>query len=175
MHPTNPATPGYRNERLLRQVNTLQTLLRRGWFIEFYDPKGTRYGLPTYPYRFAPDGLLTIRRLRARGLRPGGQDVAAQIVWRHRQTAAWPTSTARIWRSPSGTRPPRSLPPSPKRCAPGAPAPPAALRSPTTSRALPANATTAGPGGTNDRRTRRSPVGCQQALDTKTAPAGGQQ
>jgi hypothetical protein len=85
MHPTNPATPGYRNERLLRQVNTLQTLLRRGWFIEFYDPKGTRYGLPTYPYRFAPDGLLTIRQLRAKGLRPGGQDVAAQILWRHRK------------------------------------------------------------------------------------------
>src|SRR5215469_3696148 len=85
MHPTYPAAPGHRNERLLRQVNTLETLLRRGWFIEFYDPNGTRYGLPTYPYRFAPDGLLTIRQLRARGLRPGGQDIAAQIVWRHRQ------------------------------------------------------------------------------------------
>jgi hypothetical protein len=85
MHPTNPATPGCRNERLLRQVNTLETLLRRGWFIEFYDPRGTRYGLPTYPYRFAPDGLLTIRQLRAKGLRPGGQDVAAQILWRHRK------------------------------------------------------------------------------------------
>ncbi|WP_328735449.1 RRQRL motif-containing zinc-binding protein [Streptomyces bobili] len=35
--------------------------------------------LPVYPWRLAPDGLATVRQLRARGLRPGGQDVAAQI------------------------------------------------------------------------------------------------
>lgn len=35
--------------------------------------------IPVYPWRLAPDGLATIRQLRARGLRPGGQDVAAQI------------------------------------------------------------------------------------------------
>ncbi|WP_329053691.1 hypothetical protein OG873_30520 [Streptomyces violaceus] len=35
--------------------------------------------LPTYRWRLAPDGLATRRQLRARGLRPGGQDVAAQI------------------------------------------------------------------------------------------------
>ncbi|MDQ0685637.1 hypothetical protein QFZ56_004600 [Streptomyces achromogenes] len=35
--------------------------------------------LPTYPWRLAPDGLATRRQLRAHGLRPGGQDVAAQI------------------------------------------------------------------------------------------------
>ena len=46
------------------------------------DPDGTRHGLPTYPYRWAPEGLLTIRQLRAQGLRPGGQTVAAQILWR---------------------------------------------------------------------------------------------
>lgn len=34
---------------------------------------------PVYPWRLAPDGLATVRQLRARGLRPGGQDVAAQI------------------------------------------------------------------------------------------------
>ncbi|MFI9004113.1 RRQRL motif-containing zinc-binding protein [Streptomyces sp. NPDC053541] len=34
---------------------------------------------PVYPWRCAPDGLATFRQLRARGLRPGGQDVAAQI------------------------------------------------------------------------------------------------
>ncbi|GGY11507.1 RRQRL motif-containing zinc-binding protein [Streptomyces anandii] len=35
--------------------------------------------VPVYPWRLAPDGLATRRQLRARGLRPGGQDVAAQI------------------------------------------------------------------------------------------------
>ncbi|MFE7927734.1 RRQRL motif-containing zinc-binding protein [Streptomyces sp. NPDC057456] len=35
--------------------------------------------LPVYPWRLAPDGLATRRQLRARGLRPGGQDVVAQI------------------------------------------------------------------------------------------------
>ncbi|WP_369041923.1 RRQRL motif-containing zinc-binding protein [Streptomyces sp. Midd1] len=35
--------------------------------------------IPVYPWRLAPDGLATLRQLRARGLRPGGQDVAAQI------------------------------------------------------------------------------------------------
>ncbi|HEV2377577.1 MAG TPA: RRQRL motif-containing zinc-binding protein [Streptosporangiaceae bacterium] len=83
MHPTNTALPG-RNDALLRKVNALETLIRRGWFIQFYDPHGTRHGLPTYPYHFAPDGLATIRQLRAKGLRPGGQDIAAQILWRHR-------------------------------------------------------------------------------------------
>jgi hypothetical protein len=54
-------------------------------FTEFYDPDGERYGLPTYPYHWAPDGLLTVRQLRTKGLRPGGQDIAAQILWRHRR------------------------------------------------------------------------------------------
>ncbi|MFF8728184.1 RRQRL motif-containing zinc-binding protein [Streptomyces sp. NPDC015171] len=35
--------------------------------------------LPAYPWRLAPDGLATLRQLRAAGLRPGGQDVVAQI------------------------------------------------------------------------------------------------
>jgi hypothetical protein len=54
-------------------------------FTEFYDPDGERYGLPTYPYHWAPEGLLTVRQLRIKGLRPGGQDIAAQILWRHRR------------------------------------------------------------------------------------------
>jgi hypothetical protein len=33
----------------------------------------------------APDGFLTRRQLRAQGLRPGGQPVAAQILWRNRR------------------------------------------------------------------------------------------
>ncbi|MET8805548.1 RRQRL motif-containing zinc-binding protein [Streptomyces sp. NPDC004546] len=35
--------------------------------------------VPVYRWRLAPDGLATRRQLRAIGLRPGGQDVAAQI------------------------------------------------------------------------------------------------
>ncbi|MET9426316.1 RRQRL motif-containing zinc-binding protein [Streptomyces sp. NPDC003036] len=35
--------------------------------------------IPIYRWRCAPDGLATFRQLRARGLRPGGQDVAAQV------------------------------------------------------------------------------------------------
>ncbi|MYW18987.1 hypothetical protein GT039_26270 [Streptomyces sp. SID2955] len=35
--------------------------------------------LPVYRWRFAPDGLATRRQLRAMGLRPGGQDVVAEV------------------------------------------------------------------------------------------------
>ena len=48
----------------------------------FYDPDGARYGIPTYWWRGAPPGFATARQLRDRGLRPGGQPVAAQILWR---------------------------------------------------------------------------------------------
>lgn len=51
----------------------------------FYDPTGARYGIPAYPYRCAPDGYATRMQLRARGLRPGGQPVAAQLMWRSRK------------------------------------------------------------------------------------------
>ncbi|MFY1675062.1 RRQRL motif-containing zinc-binding protein [Plantactinospora sp. WMMB334] len=55
----------------------------------FYDPTGDKYGLPTYPFKFAPAGLATRRQLRARNLRPGGQDVAAQILWRKGKRCAY--------------------------------------------------------------------------------------
>ncbi|MFD7065922.1 RRQRL motif-containing zinc-binding protein [Streptomyces sp. NPDC059913] len=35
--------------------------------------------LPTYRWRLAPEGYATRRQLRAMGLRPGGQDVVAQL------------------------------------------------------------------------------------------------
>ncbi|MFG2861574.1 RRQRL motif-containing zinc-binding protein [Streptomyces sioyaensis] len=35
--------------------------------------------IPVYRWRLAPEGLATFRQLRARGLRPGGQPVAAQL------------------------------------------------------------------------------------------------
>lgn len=48
---------------------------------KFMDPEGATYGIPTYPWKLAPDHLLTLRQLRKRGLRPGGQEVQAQIAW----------------------------------------------------------------------------------------------
>lgn len=45
------------------------------------DPSGEAHGgLPTYPWRAAPEGLMTRRQLTAAGLRAGGQPVAAQVV-----------------------------------------------------------------------------------------------
>ena len=69
----------------MSRVPYLDNLHGNDLYVQFYDPEGSRYGLPTYPYHWAPAGLLTIRQLRARGLRPGGQDIAAQILWRHRK------------------------------------------------------------------------------------------
>lgn len=55
-----------------------------------YDPDGSHHGgLPTYPYRLAPLGYATTRQLRTRGLRPGGQDIAAQILWRRGRRVAY--------------------------------------------------------------------------------------
>ncbi|MEV0810417.1 RRQRL motif-containing zinc-binding protein [Micromonospora sp. NPDC050200] len=52
-----------------------------------YDPTGTEFA--TYPYRLAPDGLATRRQLRAAGLRPGGHDPVAQILWRRGKRIAY--------------------------------------------------------------------------------------
>ncbi|MET7408288.1 RRQRL motif-containing zinc-binding protein [Streptomyces parvulus] len=54
-------------------------------FGKCYDPHGTRHGIPTYPWRYAPDGLATRRQLRALGLRPGGQEVTAQVMRTNRR------------------------------------------------------------------------------------------
>lgn len=57
----------------------------------FWDPEGKHHGgMPTYPRKMAPEDLLTRRQLRARGLRPGGQDVVAQICWRSRLSRGEP-------------------------------------------------------------------------------------
>ena len=79
MHPTFAATTS-------RRVSDLDQLTGKGIYLQFYDPDGTRHGIPTYPWRWAPAGLLTIRQLRAHGLRPGGQPVTAQILWTHHGT-----------------------------------------------------------------------------------------
>ncbi|MER6136708.1 RRQRL motif-containing zinc-binding protein [Streptomyces sp. NPDC001815] len=51
-----------------------------GAFGKCFDPNGARHGIPTFPWRYAPDGYATFRQLRARGLRPGGQPIAAQVL-----------------------------------------------------------------------------------------------
>ncbi|MCX4590838.1 hypothetical protein OG819_14055 [Streptomyces sp. NBC_01549] len=51
-----------------------------GSFGKCYDPSGSQFGIPTYPWRYAPKGLATRRQLRAQGLRPGGQQIAAQVL-----------------------------------------------------------------------------------------------
>ncbi|MEU8488125.1 RRQRL motif-containing zinc-binding protein [Streptomyces sp. NPDC048641] len=53
-----------------------------------YDPTGAHYGIPTYPWKFAPDGYATRRQLRERGLRPGGQPIAAQLMRTSRRRKA---------------------------------------------------------------------------------------
>ncbi|MGW2352121.1 RRQRL motif-containing zinc-binding protein [Actinacidiphila glaucinigra] len=57
-------------------------------FGKCYDPTGAQWGIPTFPWRLAPDGMATRRQLRARGLRPGGQPIAAQIMRRSRRRKA---------------------------------------------------------------------------------------
>jgi hypothetical protein len=64
------------------RIPTLDGARSRGIYVQFYDPDGRRYGIPTYPYRWAPKYLYTVRQLRARGLRPAGQSPVAQILWR---------------------------------------------------------------------------------------------
>jgi len=63
-----------------QRVAALDQLAQRGLHIDFYDPDGSRYGLPTYPWHCAPGGLATRRQLRASGLQPARQPVTAQII-----------------------------------------------------------------------------------------------
>ncbi|MBM0279059.1 RRQRL motif-containing zinc-binding protein [Micromonospora tarensis] len=48
----------------------------------YWDPEGDTFGIPTFWWRGAPAGYATARQLRAKGLRPGGQPIAAQVMWR---------------------------------------------------------------------------------------------
>src|SRR5262249_36487265 len=67
------------------RIAYLDDLRGKGFFLEFYDPDGERYGLPTYPYHSAPTGLLTIRQLRPKARHPAGQAAAARTLGRHRR------------------------------------------------------------------------------------------
>ncbi len=71
------------------RIPALDTLQARGLQVVSYDPDGTRHGLSTYPWKWAPAGLLTRRQLRAKGLRPGGQHITAQILWRRGKRVAY--------------------------------------------------------------------------------------
>ncbi|MFJ5922546.1 RRQRL motif-containing zinc-binding protein [Kitasatospora sp. NPDC092948] len=44
--------------------------------------------VPVYRWKCAPNGLATRRQLRAQGLRPGGQPVVGEIVWRRGRRVA---------------------------------------------------------------------------------------
>ncbi|WP_329244801.1 RRQRL motif-containing zinc-binding protein [Streptomyces canus] len=55
-------------------------------YAKCFDPNGARFGIPTYPWRMAPHGYATRRPLRTKGLRPGGQPIAAQIMVTNRKT-----------------------------------------------------------------------------------------
>jgi hypothetical protein len=69
---------GGRNKTRVRRGRTCN----RRYRLEFHDPDGRNHGgLPTYGWRMAPDGLATKRQLLAMELRPGGQPIAAQIMW----------------------------------------------------------------------------------------------
>lgn len=52
--------------------------MKRLTLADCFDPTGERFGLPTSPWKLAPEGLATRRQLRARDLRPGGQEIVAQ-------------------------------------------------------------------------------------------------
>jgi hypothetical protein len=64
--------------------------------LRYWDPAGTRFGIPTYPWRMAPDGLATRRQLAAAGLSPRG-DVVAQLRWRHRAGRGWAERFANLY------------------------------------------------------------------------------
>jgi len=56
---------------------------------------------PTYRWGWAPEGLATRRQLALRGLTPGRQPIAAEIVWRYRRRdgVTRPTRLAYLYRT----------------------------------------------------------------------------
>lgn len=106
-------------------------------FGKCYDPNGARHGIPTFPWKYAPDGYATRRQLRARGLRPGGQPVAAQLMRSSRRRKAG-VAVAYLYRI-DRAKPVRPMTPgraarSRKRCSRAVPAPTAARMPGTASR-----------------------------------------
>ncbi|MER0443217.1 RRQRL motif-containing zinc-binding protein [Streptomyces sp. Edi4] len=50
--------------------------------VDVYAPKKVRPTIPIYKRNQAPEGLATLRQLKALGLRPGGQQVVAEVETR---------------------------------------------------------------------------------------------
>ena len=82
----------------------------------YYDPTGSRHGVPTYPWGWAPtEDLRTKAQLRQEGLSIAGLEVAAQIMWRSRRAGARNgMRTASLYRR-SLARPVRPLTPAQER------------------------------------------------------------
>jgi hypothetical protein len=82
----------------------------------YYDPTGSRHGIPTFPWGWALDpDLRTKAQLRAEGLSIAGLEVAAQIMWRSRRAGHRSgTRTASLYRR-SLARPVRPLTPGQQR------------------------------------------------------------
>ncbi len=123
---------------------------RRGIFIEFYDPHGTpATACPPTPTTGHPTACYHPPAPRP-GLRPGGQDTAAQILWRYkgrRSKRASPTSTAIDLAMPKRHATPAQLTAIAKALRARRTCPTCGTESPTASRAHRANATTARHGG----------------------------
>ncbi|MFC3997966.1 RRQRL motif-containing zinc-binding protein [Nocardiopsis sediminis] len=67
----------------------------------YLDPTGEKYGLPTYPWGAAwvlDDDLATRKQLAAMGLRPAGQEPAAQLMWGSRRGKGRRVRTALLYR-----------------------------------------------------------------------------
>lgn len=71
----------HRSQRSRRSTLRPGRTYNRRYRLEFYDPHAEHHDLPTYPWHMAPGGLATKRQLLALELRPGGQPIAAQILW----------------------------------------------------------------------------------------------
>lgn len=64
--------------------------------LTFLDPSGGRYGIPTWPWGFAPGHLFTRGQLREMGFRPAPRvEPAGQLMWRTRR--APDARTALLW------------------------------------------------------------------------------
>ena len=61
----------------------------RLWDGRWWPCAGRYAGAPVFRYGWAPSGLATVRQLAAKGLRPGGQDVAGWLVWGPANRPRW--------------------------------------------------------------------------------------
>lgn len=67
--------------------------------VRYWDPKGLRYGIPTWPWGLAPEHLKTRDQIVALGLRTRGPHVA-QVMWDSRRSSdprfarLWPVDSA---------------------------------------------------------------------------------